>query len=574
MKQITVWVNNLLVPMMVVLVACLPAISEPTCDAGLPTKTPCDRVVPSGCTVFTLSKGEQVFFGGNDDYIKPDNYYWIDPGDAQNYGAIWIGQPDNVQQGVNDQGLAYDSNGLPRVDVNPHSERIPVSGSYTSYPIHILHECANVEEVIIWVKTHQWHSFMHDQMHFADATGDAVIISAGKDGEVAYTRKTPGDGFLVSTNFNVANPTIGIGYPCWRYDKARELLTQLVNRGGQLTAQDAASVLDAVHVEAGTGWTIGSLVADLPGGLVYLYYFHQFDRPVILNVKEEIASARTPGPLSSLFPEDVQQEAARRYQKIQSKAKRCQWVSTIWLAMVAISVILLIILSISGRQGMRFWIPAAIILGPLALLVWFIMKTERKPVSWHDTLIEAFGDVMPTAIAFVAILVLIIFLPAVQGSGLLPILLILGLPLIVGWLVFQGPLLISMTDRSYGRFLINRLPQALVAANLGSAGISVVTPLLATYSIRVCSIFPLNIWTFITLWVTVIPGALVGLSLLLLYEFWAIRGGFQAWSVLALRKAKVHTPSWHDLWWWILLSYVVLLGGFAVGVILTQLLTA
>ena len=570
MKQIRVQVNNLLLLIIVGLAACLLATLEPTCDPDLSTDPPCDGTVPSGCTVLTLSKGEQVFFGGNDDYINPDSYYWVDPGDAQNYGAIWIGQPDNVQQGVNEKGLAYDANGLPRVDVNPHSERIPVSGSYTSYPIHILHECATVEEVITWVKAHEWHSFMHGQMHFADTTGDAVIISAGADGEVVFTRKPPGDGFLVSTNFNVANPANSFSYPCWRYDKARELLSQLVNQGGKVTIQDAASVLDAVHQQGGTSWTISSLVADLPNGVVYLYYFYQFDRPVVLNVKEEIANARTPGPLSSLFPEDVQQEAARRYQEIQAKVKRCQWVSMVWLAMVAISVILLITLSISGRRGMRFWIPAAIILGPLALLVWFIIETERKPVSWHDTLLEAIGDVMPTVVAFVAVLVLIIFIPAVQGSGLLQILLIYGLPLIMGCLVFQGPLLASMTDKSYGRFLINRLPQALVAANLGLAGISAIATPLTMYSIRVCPIFPLNIWTFITWWAIVISGALVGLLLLFLYEFWAIRGGFQAWSVLAWREGKVHTPSWHDLWWWILVSYAALLGGLAAGVFFSK----
>ena len=51
-----------------------------------------------GCSVFTLAKGNQVFFGGNDDYIDYDSYYWVDPGDSTRYGVIWIGQPDNVQQ--------------------------------------------------------------------------------------------------------------------------------------------------------------------------------------------------------------------------------------------------------------------------------------------------------------------------------------------------------------------------------------------------------------------------------------------------------------------------------------------
>ena len=62
--------------------------------------------LPSGCTVFTISRGGSVFFGGNDDYINPDSYFWVDQGDEKNYGVIWIGQPDNVQQGVNEKGLA------------------------------------------------------------------------------------------------------------------------------------------------------------------------------------------------------------------------------------------------------------------------------------------------------------------------------------------------------------------------------------------------------------------------------------------------------------------------------------
>ncbi len=53
----------------------------------------CSGAIPSGCTVFTVSKGDRVFFGGNDDYINPDSYYWVDPGGAQGYGAIWVGTP-------------------------------------------------------------------------------------------------------------------------------------------------------------------------------------------------------------------------------------------------------------------------------------------------------------------------------------------------------------------------------------------------------------------------------------------------------------------------------------------------
>jgi len=54
---------------------------------------------------------------------------------------------------VNKKGLAYDANGLPRVDVNRYLEREPASGGYFSYPIKILRECATVQDVIEWVNT-------------------------------------------------------------------------------------------------------------------------------------------------------------------------------------------------------------------------------------------------------------------------------------------------------------------------------------------------------------------------------------------------------------------------------------
>jgi hypothetical protein len=329
------------------------------CSPDLPIPAFNDSI-PSGCTVFTVSKGDQVFFGGNDDWISRDSYYWVDPGNEDDYGAIWIGPRDNVQQGVNEKGLAYDSNGLPRVDTNPHPERKPVSGGYNSYQIHILHECATVEEVISWVNTHQRHSYMHDQMHFADATGDAVIISAGADGEVVFTRKPPGDGFLVSTNFNVAYPGRG-SYPCQRYETATEQLQQLMSQDNDLTVPDAVNVLDAVHVEGIdlSSWTIESMVADLPHGIVYLYYFYQYDRPVVLNVIEEIASARADVPLSRLFPEDVQREATRRYRSVPPLSRIALWlisqlgiggtVGTICLA----SVLMVVAVVIVVRRWMR-----------------------------------------------------------------------------------------------------------------------------------------------------------------------------------------------------------------------------
>lgn len=390
--------------------------------------------------MFTVSKGNQVFFGGNDDYINPDSYYWVDPGNGKDYGAIWIGTPDNVQQGVNEKGLAYDANGLPRVDVNPHRERIPVIGDYTSYPIRILHECATVAEAIAWVNSHRWHSYMHDQMQFADATGDAVIISAGADGEVALTRKSPGDGYLVSTNFNVAEPTNGYGYPCWRYDTATKRLARLLSRERALSIQDTVDVLDAIHVERGGGW--------------------------------------------------------------------------------------------------------------------------------RSALVEATGDVAPTVVAFTAAALAILLSPAAKASQPLQLMLFCGLPVLAGLLAFQGPLLASATRQRYFRILIERAPHAWAAANLGIAGILAPGIALANLSVQM----PLPPWIAVVWWASAVAGALPAMLLLLPYEAWAVRRGLRAWSALASGEGEVVTVPCRKLWWWILLSWAVLIGGMNVQRLLLQVL--
>lgn len=303
----------------VAFVAMLPAACgpmQPGRASPAPASPPCDDSDGRHCTVLTVSQGDRVFFGANDDYTNRDQTYWVDPGGTTHHGAIYFGKPDNVQQGFNEKGLAYDANGLPTMPVTSHPGQEPVDGGYTSYPIQILRQCATVEEVIAWVQEHRWHTAMRDQLHFADATGDAVVISAGPDGEVAFARKPDGDSFLVSTNFNVANPSNG-EHPCWRYSRAHEMLSRIKSQE-ELTAERVASIMDAVHLESRSGWTLHTMVADLPQRLVYSYVMFRYDAPIVLDVAAEIARAPAPGPLSALFPPETVSRADQAYERLTS----------------------------------------------------------------------------------------------------------------------------------------------------------------------------------------------------------------------------------------------------------------
>jgi hypothetical protein len=515
-----------------------------------------------GCTIFTVSQGDRVFFGGNGDWHNFDgNYYWVDPGDETHYGAIYFGKPDNVQQGFNEMGLAYDSNGLPLSPVNPRPGLQPVFGGYTSYPIQILRACATVEEVIDWVQTHQWHEAMHDQLHFADASGDAVVISAGPDGEIAFTRKPAGGGFLVSTNFNLANRSNG-SYPCWRYDLATQLLADIV-RADTLTAERAASVLDAVHVESANSWTIMSVLGDLPRGLVYVYLFHQFDAPVVLNVADEIARAPDPGPLRDLFPPETVSRVDRAYNRYVTRSTRCNAAGFTWLGLVALSLAALLVVK-SNRHGLVVWAPVVIALGPVGLLVrWIATRGGQRHVF-----VEALGDLPPAVLGLVAAMAAAVYVPAFSQGSLIQLGAFCGLPLVIGLFVYQAPLLAGATRSNYLSMVLRRLPVALVSTNLALAGLLGASFPLIKWHLEYCGFCDLTVLQW---WAIAVPGALAGGLLLTAYHAWAVRRGFAAWSAI-VRGEGVSSPPWRRMWGWIVASFLMLAAGIALAIVIPALI--
>ncbi|MFX1566660.1 MAG: hypothetical protein ACFFCH_11790, partial [Promethearchaeota archaeon] len=218
----------------------------------------------SSCTIFTVTLGNTTLFANNEDYSLPGTYVWLMPSQILQlpseaisiHGAIFFGFDDNDQPvdgypqgGMNDQGLCCDGNGLPEAPLNPYPEReLPYA-----YPFYqILWECSTVNGTIEWFETHYLGSSLPGQFHFADATGDAVVISAGTDGELAYTRIGNGT-YLVSTNFNLAN--FGNGeYPCARYQTACSRLDEIESEI-DLTIDGCRGILEAVHQEGITAYS-------------------------------------------------------------------------------------------------------------------------------------------------------------------------------------------------------------------------------------------------------------------------------------------------------------------------------
>ncbi|MFX0118657.1 MAG: hypothetical protein ACFE9A_04680 [Candidatus Hodarchaeota archaeon] len=251
----------------------------------------------SACTIFTVSKGNKAFFGNNEDWYDPDTYIWFEQPKEGKYGGVFLGFGNYFPQGgMNEKGLCFDANALPEMPLDNHPE-LPYSQEWIVK--QIIDECADISEALQLAKEFNWGTSMAYQVHLADALGNAVVISPGTDGELNFTRKNVGDGFLVSTNFNVGYPRNG-WTPCWRYPIASEMLDS-IDHEDNLTLEILRDILDATHQE-GTYATKYSNIFDLVLRDIYIYQNFNYTNVVKLNLEEELAKGKEEyTPISDLF---------------------------------------------------------------------------------------------------------------------------------------------------------------------------------------------------------------------------------------------------------------------------------
>jgi hypothetical protein len=254
------------------------------------------------CTIISASNGKTVLFGGNED--QPPNSSFLVVDKSGKLGVIyfatpWRKYPLVMQMGINEMGLSYDTNWIPKEKLTPHPER---NAQYEWAILTLMKDSATVEEVLSKIFTYRWGTSISYQIHFADKSGDAVVIYPGVDGELTYSKKTKGNSFLITTSFNQARrekvswSLLDFVYSSLfdgKYEIADKMLSKVGNENN-LTVEYITSVLNATHRD----WffdtrfsikTIYSAVYDLNKLSIYLYFSRQFDKPFILDVKKELA---------------------------------------------------------------------------------------------------------------------------------------------------------------------------------------------------------------------------------------------------------------------------------------------
>ena len=304
------------------------------------------------CTTFFVSNADIVLLCDSEDMganhplaANPErSVIWFYPSSARlggKYGVLalgWFWNDDvSFQSGMNGKGLGLGLTAIPPTPLNSHPEKPFTPTSHGSLYYRILWDSANVTEAIQIARNYNLEE-LHYQILVADASGDAVIISPGSGGELAFTRKEPAEDYLVASTSNCAIPESYIGGDSFkRYDTAVSALENLEN-GTDSIIDQCSSILESVHRQSSVqlgAYTAYSSIFDLKSRVAYVYYLSQFDEVIQLNMAEELTKGQHYYRLSDLVSVQTNDQALDQYRAAQTRG---------WLVISGISIGILILL--------------------------------------------------------------------------------------------------------------------------------------------------------------------------------------------------------------------------------------
>ena len=247
----------------------------------------------AACTIVMVSDQKAVLAGSNEDSTFPLTMMWYIPAGNNSYARICFGYKlagNSVQGGMNEKGLFVDGNSLGSQGWLRDSSKKASSGSILDI---ILANCANLEEVKEYFNTHNVPALDRARIPVMDKSGASMIVE-WYDGKTTFLEEK--NNYQIATNF-VGSKYPGKEKPCWRYKAAEEILCTK----SEFSLNDVENALKASHVEGNQSTTVYSFICDLNKGDIYIYNFHDYENPIVINFDEEIRKGEKEFFINKLF---------------------------------------------------------------------------------------------------------------------------------------------------------------------------------------------------------------------------------------------------------------------------------
>ncbi|OQX96844.1 MAG: hypothetical protein B6I20_13935 [Bacteroidetes bacterium 4572_117] len=233
------------------------------------------------CTLFWSSRNNTILAAKNMDWANTDARMLFIPASEGKFGRVYFGIESQWgftnTSGMNEHGLWYAGASLPeRTVYNTHNK------PRWDYELieKIMEECITVEDAIEIFSTY-WEPHWDGHSLIADKYGNCVCIEYGED-DVVYIHNQAD--YQVATNFYLSDSINNRWYNCYRYNTANEILKS----NSEISFDLFRTIADETHAEGSSNPTTLTTIHDLIKGEIQLYYSHNFNEVLKINLFEEL----------------------------------------------------------------------------------------------------------------------------------------------------------------------------------------------------------------------------------------------------------------------------------------------
>ena len=254
------------------------------------------------CSMYKITMYGKTFVGNNEDHWNANTRMWFENSKEGKYGSMYVGYDDMFPQGgMNEKGLVFDGFAIDEYIPRTKSTK-PIFEAYMGKII--MQTCQNVEEVHVFLSNYNLRSLRRGMMMFVDKSGKYLVVEAD-------TLIMGNDEKYVLGNF-LPSRTPNLDVITGTYQKGRKIL----EAEADTSLNYLKEVSDSLHQSwaFGNAGTLYTTIFDLNEGTINLFFFHDYNNPIKLSLKDELNRNDHILIIPELFPNNIDGQAQlKRY---------------------------------------------------------------------------------------------------------------------------------------------------------------------------------------------------------------------------------------------------------------------
>ena len=240
------------------------------------------------CTMYKTTMHGKTIVGNNEDWITPNTQIWFENQDANSYSVMYVGFMDIPQGAINEAGLIVDGFATLALPVEHTSGK--KKESLDSVLIKVMQSMRSVEEVKAYYEELDLSEMQSYQLVFVDRSGTYLIIEGdemilGDDPEKTFSN------FYYSQTKSIED--VQLPY----YQKGINFID---STNAEVTLDYCSNVMEQM-IQADITATQYSTIYDLTEMKVRLYYYHDFEEYIELDLNQEFEKEDYKLKMADLF---------------------------------------------------------------------------------------------------------------------------------------------------------------------------------------------------------------------------------------------------------------------------------